>query len=135
MNLFKKQTITAKKRILVVDDLASDTQLVRSFLEERHDYTVREENNPFAALSSARDFKPHLIILDLMMPGLDGAELAASFSNDPEFKSVPIVFLTAKLSKEEVTLFGGRIGKYPFLAKPIVLTEVAACLKQQLRGI
>jgi len=123
---------TDKKRILVVEDHASDTQLVKCFLEETNCYEVRAENDTLAALSAAEEFRPHLILLDVMMPGLDGAELAALFQANPKFKSVPIVFLTARVTKEQVDLCGGRIGRFPFLAKPIVLTEVAACLKQHL---
>lgn len=131
----KSKMKTEKKRILVVDDLASDTQLVKRYLEGTHDYVVREENDAQAALSAAEEFQPHLILLDVLMPGMDGGELASRFQANPKFKSVPIVFLTAKLTKQEVDSFGGRLGKFPFLAKPIVLTEVAECLKQQLNGI
>jgi CheY-like chemotaxis protein len=123
-----------KKRILVVDDLTSDTQLVKRYLEGTDDYVVREENDAQAALSAAEEFQPDLILLDVLMPDMDGAELAGRLQADPRFKTIPIVFLTAKLTKKEVDLFGGRIGKFPFLAKPIVLTEVAACLEQQLNG-
>ncbi len=123
---------TEKKRILVVDDQASDTQLLKLYLEGTNDYLVREENDPEAALSAAEEFQPHLILLDVLMPGMDGGVLAACFQANPKLKLVPIVFLTAVVTKEQVDLCGGRIGTYPFLAKPIVLTEVAACLKQHL---
>jgi len=121
-----------KKRILVVDDNASDSQLLKRYLEETDKFVVREENDPRAALSTAEEFGPQLILLDVLMPEMDGGELAASFKAHPKLKMVPIVFLTAKLTKEEVANCGGRIGGYPFLAKPIVLHEVAACLRQQL---
>ena len=116
----------------MVDDLASDTQLLKRYLEGTENYLVREENDPEAALSAALEFRPHLILLDLMMPDMDGGELASLFRANPSLKNVPIVFLTAKVTKEEAELFGGRIGEYPFLAKPIVLTEVAACLDRNL---
>ena len=121
-----------KKRILVVDDLASDTRLLKLFLEGTNQYVVREENDAKGALSAAEEFQPHLILLDVLMPDMDGGELARCLRANPRLQAVPIVFLTAKLSKEEVELCGGRIGKYPFLAKPIVLTEVAECLNQLL---
>jgi CheY-like chemotaxis protein len=124
--------ISEKKRILVVDDLASDTRLLKLHLEQTNEYLVREENNAQAALSTAEEFQPHLILLDVMMPDMDGGELAARFEASARLQAVPIVFLTAKVTKEEVDMCGGKIGKYPFLAKPIVLTEVAACLKTHL---
>ncbi len=130
----KTKTKTEKKRILVVDDRASDTRLVKIYLERTDDYVVREENDAEAALAAAEEFQPHLILLDVMMPGMGmgGGELAACFQAHPKLKAVPIVFLTAVVSKEEVEARGGRIGGFPFLAKPVVLSEMVACLKQHL---
>src|ERR1035437_10728684 len=101
---------TEKKRILVVDDRASDTWLVKLYLEGTNDYVVREENDAKAALSAAEEFQPHLILLDVMMPGMDGGELAACFQANPKLKGVPIVFLTAAVTKREVTAGGGEGG-------------------------
>ena len=53
-----------KKRILVVEDLASDTQLLKTYLQECHSYIVQQENDPVAAEATAEIFKPDLIILD-----------------------------------------------------------------------
>lgn len=128
----KTTMTTGKKRILLVDDLASDTRLLKTYLERNNHYLVREENDATAALRAAEEFQPHLILLDVLMPEMNGGVLAACFQASPRLKTVPIVFLTATLTKEEVNLCGGKIGLYPFLAKPIVLTEVAACLKQHL---
>jgi two-component system OmpR family response regulator len=121
-----------KKRILVVDDQPRNTRLMKLYLEQTNDYVVREENDANAALATAEVFQPHLILLDVMMPDLDGGELAISFRKNPKLKAVPIVFLTAAITKEEVKANGGQLGGYPFLAKPVVLAEVVACLKQQL---
>ena len=129
----KPALTTEKKRILVVDDQAGDTRLLKRFLEGTDEYVVREENDAVAALSAAEEFQPHLILLDVLMPDMDGGELASCLRANPKLQAVPIVFLTAKVSKEEVELCGGRIGQYPVLAKPIVLTEVAECLKQLLK--
>jgi CheY-like chemotaxis protein len=123
---------TPKKRILVVDDQPRNTRLMKLYLEQTNDYVVREENNASAALATAEEFQPHLILLDVMMPDLDGGELAMRFKANPKLQAVPIVFLTAAITKGEVKAKGGQLGGYPFLAKPVVLTEVVACLKQQL---
>src|SRR5476649_684686 len=123
-----------KKRILVVDDRASDSRLVKLYLEGTNDYVVREENDATAALSAAEEFQPHLILLDVMMPGMDGGELAACFREHPILKAVPIVFLTSAVSKGEVEAGDGWIGGVPFLAKPFVLSDVIACLKHHLDG-
>lgn len=123
---------TEKKRILVVDDRASDSQLVKLHLERTNDYVVREENDAKSALATAEQFRPQLILLDVMMPGMDGGELAANLQASPKLKAVPIVFLTALVTKGEVTAGGGRVGGYPFLAKPIKLSELSACIEQHL---
>jgi len=125
-------TMIEKKRILVVDDRASDSRLMKLCLEQTNDYVVREENDARAALSTAEDFKPHLILLDIMMPGMGGGELAACFQASPKLGKVPIVFLTALITKKEAEANGGRIGGFPFLAKPIVLSEAIDCLRRQL---
>ena len=125
---------TEKKRILVVDDQASDTRLLKLYLERTNDYVVKEENNARAAISAAEQFQPHLILLDVMMPDMDGGELAACFQANPKLKAVPIVFLTAAVTKGEVKAGGGQVGGQSFLAKPVVLTEVVACLKHHLGG-
>ncbi|MGD0812210.1 MAG: response regulator [Verrucomicrobiota bacterium] len=99
-----------KMRILAVDDQASNTRLVKLCLEQTNDYVVREENDAKAALATAEEFLPHLILLDVLMPGMDGWDLAACFQANPKLKGVPIVFLTASITKSEVDAGGGRFG-------------------------
>ncbi len=122
----------AKRRILVVDDEASITRLLKLNLEQTSDYEVRAENDAKAALAAAEEFEPDLILLDVMMPGMDGGELASRLQANPKLRPVPIVFLTAAATKGEVYSRGGKVGGLPFLAKPVELAEVVACLKQQL---
>jgi CheY-like chemotaxis protein len=94
---------------------------------------VREENDAKSALAAAELFQPDLILLDIMMPGMDGGTVAAYFQQSPRLKNVPIVFLTALVTQGEVDAGGGRVGDYPFLAKPIVQSELLTCLKHHLR--
>ena len=68
------------------------------------------------------------------MPGMDGWDLAVCIQANLKLKAVPIVFLTSAITKREVKASGGRFWGYPFLAKPIVLTELVACLKHHLAG-
>ena len=123
---------TGKKRILVVDDKSSDTRLVKLHLERTNDYEVREENDAKAAVSAAEVFRPHLILLDVMMPGMSGGELAACFQANPYLKAVPIVFMTVAVTKAEVAAGHGQVGGFPYLAKPLVLAELLACIKHHL---
>lgn len=120
------------KRILVVDDQTSNTRLLKLCLEQTKDYVVREENNPHAVVATAQEFEPDLILLDVMMPGLDGGQLAARLRATAKLKAVPIVFVTAAVTKDELAGTDGLIGGFPFIAKPVVVTEVIACLKAHL---
>ena len=121
-----------KKRILVVDDQPSNSQLVKLCLERTNHYIVRVENSAKTALAAAEVFRPHLILMDLLMPGMGGGELAACFQANPKLKNVPIVFLTAAVSKGEVKAVGGQGGAFPFLAKPFILAELVQCMKHYL---
>jgi DNA-binding response OmpR family regulator len=121
-----------KKRILIVDDEASITRLLKLNLEATDQYVVRTENDPKVALASAEAFQPDLILLDVLMPDLDGGQLASRLQASPKLKGVPIVFLTAAATKKEIYARGGKVGGLPFLAKPVDLNEVLACLTQHL---
>ncbi len=121
-----------QKRILVVDDEPSITRLLKLNLEQTGDYLVRTENSSQAAPAAAEEFRPDLILLDVMMPGLDGGELASLFHASPTTKDVPIVFLTAAVTREEVRERRGLVAGLPFLAKPVNLDEVLACLEHHL---
>jgi two-component system, OmpR family, response regulator len=121
-----------QKRILVVDDEPSITRLLKLNLEQTGDYAVRTENASKDAPAAAEAFRPDLILLDVMMPGLDGGDLAGVFRTSPTTRNVPIVFLTAAVTREEVRAHHGLIGGLPFLAKPVNLHEVLGCLERHL---
>lgn len=122
-----------KKRILVVDDEPSITRLLKLNLEHTNAYEVMTENSSEQALETARVFQPDLILLDVLMPGLDGGYLASRFQENPRFKDIPIIFLTAAVTKREVAEHHGKIGDLPFLAKPVNMTEVIRCLESHFR--
>lgn len=111
--------MTAKKKILLVDDEAIITRTLRVYLEGTGAYEVRAENQSTKALAAAREFKPDLILLDVVMPDLEGGEVAALIRADDALKGTPIVFLTALVQRREVRQSGGEIGGFPFIAKPI----------------
>lgn len=121
-----------KKRILVVDDDASITRLLKLNLEQTDHYVVQAENNAAHAVAAATEFRPDLILLDVLMPGLDGGELANRFHAGSGLENVPVIFLSAIATKQEVSSHGGLIGGAPFLAKPVDIPEVVACLKEYL---
>jgi CheY-like chemotaxis protein len=120
------------KRILIVDDEAGAARWLKVNLEQTNHYVVQVENNATAALATAENFQPDLILLDVMMPGMDGGDLAQCFQASPKLRSVPVVFLTAAVTRAEVSSRGGRIGGLPFLAKPVDMPELIGCLEKHL---
>lgn len=90
---YKIDINTAK--ILVIDDEPEITEIVETFLSE-NGFKVATENNPHAAVQKARSFKPDVILLDIMMPGVDGYDICQALKKDPGFANVPIIFLTGK---------------------------------------
>ena len=90
-----------KKRILIIDDEESFTQLVKLNLEASGKYEVMTENKGSLGLVATKQFKPDLILLDLIMPDMGGGELSGQLESDEETKNIPIVFLTAIMTKEE----------------------------------
>lgn len=126
--------MTNKKRILLVDDEQSFTTLLKLNLEETGKYEVRVENWPEDAVPAAREFKPHLVLLDIIMPRLPGGNVATLFEADPQLKETPIVFLTAAVRRAQVEDHDGIICDHPCLAKPATIDEVVAMIEKHARA-
>ena len=120
-----------KRRILIVDDDRESTHLVKILLEKAGHYLVLEENDSAKAHESARNFRPDVILLDIMMPETDGAEVAAQIEADPELRSTPIIFLTALVTMPEAKT-GLRIEGHRSLAKPINIPELINQIEESL---
>src|SRR5438874_9259039 len=125
--------MTAKKRVLIIDDEASFTRLLKLSLHHTGRYTAEAVNDPAQALAVASEFLPDLILLDVMMPCMDGGEVATHIHASAKLKGTPIVFLTAAVKRNEISSHQGRIGGLPFIAKPVDFQEVVDCIEKQLR--
>ena len=124
---------SAKKRVLIIDDEASFTRLLKLNLHHTGHYTAETVNDPTKALAVAREFLPDVILLDVMMPSMDGGEVAARMQASPKLKETPIVFLTAAVKRNEIASHQGCIGGLPFIAKPVDFQEVVDGIEKQLR--
>jgi len=111
-------------RVLLVDDEASFTRMMKLNLETNGPYEVRTENDAARAVRVAKEFRPDIIFLDVLMPDQDGGEVAAKIQAQPALRDTPIVFLTAVVSKDEVTKHENVIGGRTFLAKPVLLADI-----------
>jgi CheY-like chemotaxis protein len=118
-----------KKRILIVDDEVAPARMLKVNLEQTGRYEARVENWPESAVAAAREFKPHLVLLDILMPGMVGGDVVAAFEADPALKETPIVFLTAAVRPHQVEEHGGIISEHPCLAKPASLEQIVACIE------
>lgn len=118
----------AKTKVLLVDDEKSFTTLLKLNLEETGRYEVRVENWAEDAYNAAKEFQPHIILLDIIMPRMPGGNVAAQISNDPALKHTPIVFLTAAVRRHQVEENEGIICDHPCLAKPASVEEIIAAI-------
>ena len=123
-----------KPRILIIDDNHDFTHSAKLALERTGRYSVWEENEPAKAHQTAQRVKPDLILLDIAMPETDGGEVAARIESDPALHRIPVVFLTALVTKAEARS-GLQIQGHPFLAKPISIPELVAGIERHLPAL
>jgi DNA-binding response OmpR family regulator len=111
-----KSVGTKTAKILVIDDEPEITEIVEAFLDNAG-YTVAVENAPGNGIARAKQIKPDLILLDIMMPGIDGYQICNRIKEDPALANTPVIFLTGKDTKDD----SGRsfqVGGDMFIKKP-----------------
>lgn len=123
----------ALERILHVEDEPDIQALVRLSLERIGGFKVLTCENGIVALDSIATFKPDLLLLDVMMPEMDGPTFLATLRTRPEFAGIPAIFLTAKAQPSDIEQLRN-LGALAVLTKPIVLMEFAATLTQIWAG-
>jgi len=123
----------SKERILVVDDEEDILELVR-FNLSREGYNVMLAGSGEKAIDITRKQLPHLIVLDLMLPGIDGLAVTRILKNNPDTRQIPIVMLTAKGEEPDVVA-GLELGADDYVTKPfsprILLARVRAVLRRK----
>lgn len=123
--------MTLRPKILVVDDQPINVHLLKRMLE-REDMDVRTAQNGQECLDEVDRDVPDVILLDVMMPGMDGIEVCRRLKQTEEFNSIPIIFISARSSKEG-RLEGLASGAVDYITKPIDLDETLARIRTQLR--
>jgi two-component system OmpR family response regulator len=122
------------KKVLIIDDETAFTNIVKLTLEGKGSYEVEVVNDSRLAIAAARKFWPDIIILDVVMPELDGGEVHTQFTADPVLKHIPIIFLTAIVRKKEVDEHAGMIGGSFYLAKPVSADDLVHAIEQHSRA-
>ena len=120
-------------RVLVVDDEAPIRLLCRVNLEAE-EMTVLEAADGISGLEAARTERPDVILLDVMMPGLDGWRVAEQLLDDPDTRGIPIVFLTARAELRDRAR-GLDLGGLDYVTKPFNPVELAALIRDVIARV
>ena len=117
--------------VLAVDDIPLNLLLVQKMLS-RFNFTLRTASGGQQALDAVAQCRPDLILLDLMMPGIDGFEVIRRLRENPETGDIRIVILSALNSNEDVVK-GFNAGANDFIMKPIIMEKLLSCVITQLQ--
>lgn len=127
-------TQVPKRRVLIVDDEPDFTFMTALTLQQMGHYEVREENDAAKALAAAREFKPDVILLDVMMPELDGGDVAAQLRAERSTRDIPVIFLTALVRSGDAETSGLTSAGHRFVPKPVSFEELTAHIDEVLSG-
>jgi DNA-binding response OmpR family regulator len=129
------KTRTKAAKILVIDDESEITQIVEAFLSNAG-YEVATENSSVMGIELAKQFRPDLILLDIMMPNMDGYEICDELKKSKETATVPVIFLTGKDSRDDkgrsFQVGGDMFVKKPFSCERLleIITIVLASMSR-----
>ncbi len=128
-------TTGSRQRILLVDDEAEFTELLRMNLTRTGRFDVEVENDATKAVAKVREFMPDIILLDIVMPGIDGGDVSSQLRDDPSLRNIPIIMVSAlvsnnELNDDEVAQSGDKI----ILAKPVRMEKLLAAIEQASQG-
>lgn len=119
-------------KVLVVDDVADNVALLTYELAD-HGYEVITAFNGRQALDQARAHKPDVILLDIMMPGVDGFQVCRTIKEDPDLRAIPVIFVSAREQEDDV-IRGLDVGAHDYVTKPFKLPVVLARVRSAARA-
>ena len=125
-------TNEGKERILVVDDNVQNVELLQEILHA-NGYTVTIAYDGVDALEKVGKEKPDLLLLDIMMPKMDGYQVCEALRNDEETKGIPIIFVTAKTEVKDWTHAIFNMGANSYITKPINAKKLTEKVKSVLK--
>ena len=112
------------KKILIIDDEEELCSFIKLNLERREDFEVHVCTDSRGAIRSAKQLHPDLILLDIVMPGISGTDIARGLKNDMDTQKIPIVFLKGRSSKEEAEDRQYITVVDHIVTKPVMLNEI-----------
>jgi twitching motility two-component system response regulator PilH len=119
--------------IMIVDDSPTEVHVMKTVLE-KHGFQTLSASDGSECLTLARELKPDLIFMDVVMPGLNGFQATRTLSRDPLTKSIPVVMITTK-SQESDRIWGMRQGAVDYLVKPVDAIDLVAKAEEVLQGV
>jgi putative two-component system response regulator len=120
-----------KNRLLIVDDEPTNIHILSNILSD--DYEIRAANNGERAIEAAKSQAPDLILLDMIMPGLDGLQVCKLLQDDEATKDIPVIFVTSMSDPANEEL-GLRAGAVDYISKPVSPPIVKARVKIHLQN-
>lgn len=123
------------RKVLLIDDEAGFTQLLKMNLEKSGDFEVTIENDSTKAADVARSVRPDVILLDVVMPGMDGGDVQAHLQADPALQKVPVIMLTALVDSAELS--AGAVAQSAtsvVLPKPVDLELLLRVIEEAITG-
>ena len=121
-----------KAKVLIVDDIKVNRNILVKIIEKNTNFESYTANNGHEALDLIKKNKPDIILLDVMMPDMDGFEVANKVKNNPKFADIPIIFITA-LTDEESKVKAFNCGGIDYITKPFSIKEVVSRITVQIR--
>jgi PleD family two-component response regulator len=121
-----------KNSVLIVDDDKSNVIALSDILSE--EYTVYAAKNGWDALEAVNEFSPDLILLDVIMPGMDGYEVITALKKSETAKNIPVIFVTGLNSRDDEEI-GLTFGAVDYISKPINSTIVSLRVRNQMKVI
>jgi twitching motility two-component system response regulator PilH len=118
--------------ILIVDDSPTEVHVIRKALE-RHGFSTATATDGAEGIRLARQMKPDLIFMDIVMPGVNGYQATRTLASDPETRRIPVIMVTSK-SQESDRVWGMRQGAVDYLVKPVSTAELVEKAQLALAG-
>ena len=122
-----------KKKIMVVDDEEDFLKIIKINLEQGAKYEVLTLSNAKNIIANAHDYRPDIILLDILMPGIYGIDACEMLNKDPIGKDIPIIIISA-LDKNIDKLKAYKAGVVDYLVKPVAVEDIIAKVEKNLRS-
>ena len=110
--------------VLIVDDSPTEVHVIRGYLE-KHGFSTEAAADGAEGIEKARSLKPDVVLMDVVMPGLNGFQATRELSRDPNTSSIPVVMVTTK-GEESDKIWGMRQGAVEYLVKPVDAKQLVA---------